>query len=1281
MHDRGTDHREATGLLAWLHTHLHARLHTRATQRGEHGAAMALQVLIGAVIGTMVIGGFTTYWINANRASKDVVERTSQQSAAVTVLNRMSRDISESTRVLVANPHEVVVEKQTGSASSPQFTRVSYKVAVESSGTGGTASVFKLVRSWTTNTSGSWSPEDAWDNSSTMARNVLDQTRFDYAGADGNGVTEPGKVGRVDITFVASTRRGLVTLKSSVAVRNAAGATLGAQPPKAVNDSVTVPRDGSVRSVDLLSNDTCNGGTTPCPRGQLSEMQVTGFPASWTVTLSATTGVVSISIPASESLGTKTFAYTITDANGSASASVAVEVVDPPRPPVAANDTINTVVAVPATLDLGANDSYVRPGATLSLGSLPEGVEATTSGTQVTVQTGDTVTAPVTFAYTITNPDGYSSQANVTVRAIKANPDTVTVQKGAAGYVNVTDNDTTTPGASTTSVINVPSGITATIDANGLMSVNVSAGSGYADGQTFQVGYRLTLPAAGTSPARTSDGVVTVTVRTAGGMTGRAYVKAMPTGRSYGLAYTTNVVQWSGGTAPYTVYGRSTQYNNNNWVPIGTASSSYFETFWGGWYGNKVFYRVVDRNGLVLDNLMSQMPPSVSTVAAQGSDTNGDLIPDAQGTSRVTYADQVFAPFTLNADAVGRALLTERSIVKNGSGVSARVVAANPSDPNQVYKGPRDTTGRCAGVANCYTRTGIAPGSETIYDVAAFVPCDDDDPNAATRCVTVAGVNGGQPVYPSWNYTHVPTYGTDAPTAYQAPSVQAQIASAGNAAADACYQGGSLANSAWGGKNVSPAPAGGDANQTLGCADNTAKTSYTATADESAPSDGKFCSYDGAGLDTCSARVVALRQNTPVTVGQMLSGTPRRLGTQRDVAFQALGWGGTHYLGVAACNPGGCSVPANTAMQSYPGPYGFYAISEPDNTRGAFEHYWNCGGTSCTPDSPKVRYSMAAFGWTPSEGADAAYRWNMTAVGGPAYGDTLNRGDTVTGATATPAVYVQDATRYAVSVRADTTSGLWRRDSKVAFTAPPPPGMVEDSPFCNKNNNSQGWKYGFGIRTNLWTSYPDPNAYGATGTGSYGSGVNAMIFSGMVGWGQDPERIGAITGQFFLGGTNDPIYLGTGGWVPPGQWWLGPDGGVGTFYVVNHVLASNDSYIPYLQGGLGVGGGIPYSRQYATGALRAESFTTDAAAGYPDMIDRSTVTGGSTSGQANSTSSRFRAYSVNKTCQNSNARDAIAGSGWLANAAGFQVSRRAHAALPGWAGNQSPATRGWADVN
>ncbi|MFO0747235.1 MAG: Ig-like domain-containing protein [Myxococcota bacterium] len=128
-------------------------------------------------------------------------------------------------------------------------------------------------------------------------------------------------------------------------VRVVVGISNGAPEPS--DDTATTPT-GTPVTVDVTGNDTD-------PDGDPLELTDVGVPTNGTVVI--TDGDV-VYTPAPGYVGTDTFTYTVCDAAGACATGHVVVTVTPGanRPPIAADDIVNTITGTPVTIDVTAND-------------------------------------------------------------------------------------------------------------------------------------------------------------------------------------------------------------------------------------------------------------------------------------------------------------------------------------------------------------------------------------------------------------------------------------------------------------------------------------------------------------------------------------------------------------------------------------------------------------------------------------------------------------------------------------------------------------------------------------------------------------------------------------------------------------------------------------------------------------------------------------------------------------------------------------------------------------
>ncbi|WP_407659994.1 Ig-like domain-containing protein [Hyalangium gracile] len=316
----------------------------------------------------------------------------------------------------------------------------------------------------------------------TPAPNFNGTTTFQYTVSDGNGGT------------------ATATVTVTVTPTN--------DPPDALDDAFTVAEDSGATTLDVLANDSINGDV-----GETLTVTAVTQPANGTVTLTA--GVVRYTPPSNFS-GTTTFTYTISDGNsGTDTATVTVTVTPANDPPDAVDDTATVAEdSGPTALDVLTNDTTAPDtGETLAITSTTQPLNGSTTftSTQVRFTPAANFFGTTTFQYTVSDGNGGSDTATVTVTvtpvndAPSANDDTFTVaEDSGATSLNVLANDSFAPDAAETltisaivtqptggTVTNTPTSVSFTPDANftgtTTFSYRISDGNGGTDTATVTV--------------------------------------------------------------------------------------------------------------------------------------------------------------------------------------------------------------------------------------------------------------------------------------------------------------------------------------------------------------------------------------------------------------------------------------------------------------------------------------------------------------------------------------------------------------------------------------------------------------------------------------------------------------------------------------------------------------------------------------------------------------------------------------------------------------------------
>jgi outer membrane protein OmpA-like peptidoglycan-associated protein len=228
-------------------------------------------------------------------------------------------------------------------------------------------------------------------------------------------------------------------------------------PPDATDDSANVVADSGATPIDVLANDT----GAPDAGETLSIASVTQ-PTGGTVMI--TGGGTGLTFqPDAGFTGTATFTYTISDGNGGTdTATVTVTVATGNVPPNAVDDTATVAEdSGPTVIDVLGNDSDGN-GDTLTVTSVtqPAGGMVVLTGGVVTFQPNAEFNGTTTFTYTISDGNGGSSTAMVTVNVTPVNDppnaddDIATVaEDSGAMTIDVLGNDTIAPDAEETLTI------------------------------------------------------------------------------------------------------------------------------------------------------------------------------------------------------------------------------------------------------------------------------------------------------------------------------------------------------------------------------------------------------------------------------------------------------------------------------------------------------------------------------------------------------------------------------------------------------------------------------------------------------------------------------------------------------------------------------------------------------------------------------------------------------------------------------------------------------------
>ncbi len=259
--------------------------------------------------------------------------------------------------------------------------------------------------------------------------------------------------------------------------------------PIAQNDSATTPENTAV-TLNVLGNDATNSGS-----GQLTIINVSN-PQNGSVQI--VNGQI-VYTPNTGFTGTDSFTYTIRDSNGetaTATAVVTVEAADDVMPD-AENDSATTPEGTAVTIDALNNDTSNSGSGQLTITNVanPQNGTAAIVGGQIVYTPNTGFTGTDSFTYTITDSNGLTETATitVTVEAVEdpkpeAQNDSATTPEGTAVLLNVLGNDTTNSGSgqlTITSVGNPQNGSAQIV--NGQIRYTPNAGFDGTDSFTYTI--------------------------------------------------------------------------------------------------------------------------------------------------------------------------------------------------------------------------------------------------------------------------------------------------------------------------------------------------------------------------------------------------------------------------------------------------------------------------------------------------------------------------------------------------------------------------------------------------------------------------------------------------------------------------------------------------------------------------------------------------------------------------------------------------------------------------
>ena len=445
---------------------------------------------------------------------------------------------------------------------------------------------------------------------------------------DGTDVTytpDPGFNGSDEFGYTASDGKG-GTSTAQVTV------TIGAvnDPPIADPDAATTDEDTPV-TIDVLGNDD------DPDEDPLSVQSVTqGTHGSVT-----SNGSNVVYAPNADFHGSDTFSYTVTDGNGGTDDAVVTVTVDPINdPPIAQADSAGTDEDTPVTVDVLANDEDPEDDP-LSVQSITQGSNGsvTTDGTNVLYSPDPGFNGSDAFSYTMTDGNGGTSTAQVTVTigAVNdppiADPDDATTDEDTPVTIDVLTNDDD-PDEDPLSVQSVTQGTHGTVTNNG-SSVLYTPNADFHGSDTFS--YTVTDGNGGTD-----DAVVTVTINP---VNDPPVAQADSDGTDEDTPVTIDVLAndtdpegdplsvqsvTQGASGSVTTDGTNVRYTPN---PGFTGSDTFTVTIQDGQGGTDsaavtVFVAVVNEGPIAVDDSAETVEdtPVAVTVLTNDSDPDGDRI-------------------------------------------------------------------------------------------------------------------------------------------------------------------------------------------------------------------------------------------------------------------------------------------------------------------------------------------------------------------------------------------------------------------------------------------------------------------------------------------------------------------------------------------------------------------------------------------------------------------------------------------------------------------------------
>jgi hypothetical protein len=223
--------------------------------------------------------------------------------------------------------------------------------------------------------------------------------------------------------------------------------------PVARDDSFSTSEDTAV-SGNVITKPTADSD----PENDPLHVSVWGTPSHGTLSNTDSEGNFTYT-PSANRHGTDTFQYTLSDGSLEDNATVTITVIAVNDAPTAVNDTASTYEDTAVTIDVLANDSDIEND-TLSLGSIqvPSHGSIQPSGNSIIYTPNTGYTGSDSFDYQVTDGNGGSANATVTITVSTMDDDGVNEASGVDGNHDGTDDRfqshvATIPSGSTTVTI------------------------------------------------------------------------------------------------------------------------------------------------------------------------------------------------------------------------------------------------------------------------------------------------------------------------------------------------------------------------------------------------------------------------------------------------------------------------------------------------------------------------------------------------------------------------------------------------------------------------------------------------------------------------------------------------------------------------------------------------------------------------------------------------------------------------------------------------------------